>query len=89
MNLPSKVKPSILLVDDEERILRTLTMLLKMQYQVFSTTDGHEALRILKKEKINVLISDQRMPLMIGTELLKQAKSIIATNDAYFIDGLC
>ena len=51
MNLPSKVKPSILLVDDEERILRTLTMLLKMQYQVFSTTDGHEALRILKKEK--------------------------------------
>jgi DNA-binding NtrC family response regulator len=76
MNLPSKVKPSILLVDDEERILRTLTMLLKMQYQVFSTTDGHEALRILKKEKINVLISDQRMPLMIGTELLKQAKSL-------------
>ena len=76
MNLPSKVKPSILLVDDEERILRTLTMLLKMQYQVFSTTDGHEALRILKKEKINVLISDQRMPLMVGTELLKQAKSL-------------
>ena len=76
MNLPSKVKPSILLVDDEERILRTLTMLLKMQYQVFSTTDGHEALRILKKEKINVLISDQRMPLMVGTELLKQAKAL-------------
>lgn len=76
MNLPSKVKPSILLVDDEERILRTLTMLLKMQYQVFSTTDGHEALRILKKEKINVLISDQRMPLMVGTELLKQAKTL-------------
>ena len=76
MNLPSKVKPSILLVDDEERILRTLTMLLKMQYQVFSTTDGHEALRILKKEKINVLISDQRMPLMVGTELLRQAKNL-------------
>ena len=76
MNLPSKVKPSILLVDDEERILRTLTMLLKMQYQVFSTTDGHEALKILKKEKINVLISDQRMPLMVGTELLKQAKAL-------------
>ena len=76
MNLPIKVKPRILLVDDEERILRTLTMLLKMQYQVFSTTDGNEALKILKKEKIHVLISDQRMPLMVGTELLRQAKNL-------------
>ena len=59
MNHPIKVKPRILLVDDEERILRTLTMLLKMQYQVFSTTDGNEALKILKTEKIHVLISDQ------------------------------
>lgn len=70
------VKPSILLVDDEERILRTLTMLLRMQYQVFATTDGNEALRIIAKEKINVLISDQRMPLMVGTELLRQAKDL-------------
>lgn len=70
------VKPSILLVDDEERILRTLTMLLRMQYQVFSTTDGNEALKIIAKEKINVLISDQRMPLMVGTELLRQAKGL-------------
>lgn len=70
------VKPSILLVDDEERILRTLTMLLRMQYQVFSTTDGNEALKIMAKEKINVVISDQRMPLMVGTELLRQAKTL-------------
>ncbi len=69
-------KPRILLVDDEERILRTLTMLLRMQYQVFSTTDGHEALKILQQEKINVLISDQRMPTMIGTELLEKAKNL-------------
>lgn len=69
-------KPRILLVDDEERILRTLTMLLRMQYQVFSTTDGHEALKILQQEKINVLISDQRMPAMIGTELLEKAKNL-------------
>jgi DNA-binding NtrC family response regulator len=76
MNHPIKVKPRILLVDDEERILRTLTMLLKMQYQVFSTTDGNEALKILKTEKIHVLISDQRMALMVGTELLRQAKNL-------------
>jgi response regulator RpfG family c-di-GMP phosphodiesterase len=74
--MKTAVKPSILLVDDEERILRTLTMLLRMQYQVFATTDGHEALKIIAKEKINVLISDQRMPLMVGTELLRQAKDL-------------
>ena len=67
-------KPRILLVDDEERILRTLSLLLKMHYQVFSTTDGHEALRILQREKIHLLISDQRMPLMTGTQLLRQAR---------------
>ncbi len=69
-------KPRILLVDDEERILRTLTMLLKMHYQVFSTTDGHEALKILQQEKIHLLISDQRMPLMVGTELMRHAKGL-------------
>ncbi len=69
-------KPRILLVDDEERILRSLGLLLRMQYQVFATSDGHEALAILKREKIHVLISDQRMPIMSGTELLRQAREI-------------
>ncbi len=69
-------KPKILLVDDEERILRSLSMLLRTQYQIFATSDGHEALRILKQEKVHVIISDQRMPIMTGTELLRQAREI-------------
>jgi response regulator RpfG family c-di-GMP phosphodiesterase len=74
MNMDTK--PRILLVDDEERILRSLGMLLRMHYQVFATSDGHEALDILRREKIHVLISDQRMPVMTGTELLRQARAI-------------
>lgn len=70
------VKPRVLLVDDEERILRSLGLLLRMQYQVFATSDGYEALDILKREKIHVLISDQRMPIMSGSELLRQARDI-------------
>lgn len=76
MNAMTDNKPRILLVDDEERILRSLGMLLRMHYQVFATSDGHEALAILKREKIHVLISDQRMPIMTGTELLQQARVI-------------
>lgn len=69
-----QTKPKVLLVDDEERILRSLGLLLRMQYQVFATSDGHEALAILKREKIHVLISDQRMPIMTGSELLRHAR---------------
>jgi DNA-binding NtrC family response regulator len=72
----SQNKAKILLVDDEERILRTLGMLLKMQYQVFATTDGFEALQILKREKIHLIVSDQRMPVMTGTQLLRQARTL-------------
>lgn len=71
-----QIKPKVLLVDDEERILRSLGLLLRMQYQVFATSDGHEALEILKREKIHVLISDQRMPIMTGSELLARAREI-------------
>ncbi|MFN3585885.1 MAG: response regulator [Moraxellaceae bacterium] len=70
------IKPKVLLVDDEERILRSLGLLLRMQYQVFATSDGHEALAILRREKIHVLISDQRMPIMTGSELLRQAREV-------------
>ncbi|HEX5276383.1 MAG TPA: response regulator [Fluviicoccus sp.] len=69
-------KAKVLLVDDEERILRTLGMLLRMQYDVIATTDGHEALRILQRERIHLLVSDQRMPIMTGTQLLRQAKQM-------------
>ncbi len=71
-----QVKPKVLLVDDEERILRSLGLLLRMQYQVFATSDGNEALEILRREKIHVLISDQRMPIMTGSELLRRAREV-------------
>lgn len=69
-------KPRVLLVDDEERILRSLGMLLRMQYEVQTTSDGHEALAMLQQGHVHVLISDQRMPIMAGTELLRRAREI-------------
>ena len=67
-------KPTLLLIDDEERILRSLRMLFFTGYTVRMTTDPHEALRILRDEKVHVIISDQRMPLMQGSELLRLAR---------------
>jgi serine/threonine-protein kinase len=68
------LKPAILLIDDEERILRSLRMLFQSTYTVHMTTDPAEAIRLLREEKIHVFISDQRMPLMQGSELLRIAK---------------
>lgn len=67
-------RPTVLLVDDEERILRSLAMLFRLQYEVRATTDAHEALRILEKERVHVIVSDQKMPIMRGADLLKQAR---------------
>jgi serine/threonine-protein kinase len=67
-------KPTLLLIDDEERILRSLRMLFFSGYDVRMTTDPHEAIRILRDEKIHVIVSDQRMPVMQGSELLRIAR---------------
>jgi serine/threonine-protein kinase len=67
-------KPTLLLIDDEERILRSLRMLFFAQYNVRMTTDPDEAIRILREEKVHVIVSDQRMPVMQGSELLRIAR---------------
>lgn len=69
-------KSKILIVDDEERILNSLKSLFRMDYDVTTTTDGYEALRLLKESEYNLIISDQRMPIMKGVDLLVQAKEV-------------
>jgi serine/threonine-protein kinase len=66
----------ILVVDDEERILTALKSLFRMRYHVFATTDGYKALDFIRRHNIHVIISDQRMPIMPGVELLRQARTI-------------
>lgn len=69
------MQKTILLVDDEPNILRALSRLLTdANYQVITANSGKEALEHLKKEKIQVVISDQRMPIMTGSELLSHVK---------------
>jgi len=66
----------ILFVDDEERILRSLALQFRRQYQVLTESDPRRALERLKSEKVHILVSDQRMPQMSGAELLAQAQQI-------------
>lgn len=69
-------KPKLLFVDDEERILNTVRALFRSKYEVVTTTDGNEALSLLRQHHFELIVSDQRMPIMKGVELLRQAKLI-------------
>lgn len=67
--------PTILLVDDEEDILEFLERILSPRYRVLVTESGEEALRILDKEPVQLIISDVMMPEMDGFELCRHIKS--------------
>ncbi len=69
-------KSNILFVDDEPMILSSLNMLFKSRYKVYLAENGFDALEIIKSVPIKVIVSDQRMPGMLGHELLRQVKDI-------------
>ncbi|WP_137817811.1 MULTISPECIES: response regulator [unclassified Pseudomonas] len=66
----------ILFIDDEERILRSLALQFRRQYEVLTESDPHRALERLKSEPVHIIVSDQRMPQMSGAQLLAQAREI-------------
>lgn len=66
---------TILCVDDEVNILNALKRLLRKEpYRLITCTSGAEALEHLANNAVHIVISDQRMPKMSGTEFLKQVK---------------
>ncbi|WP_189572880.1 EAL domain-containing protein [Marinobacter zhanjiangensis] len=70
-------KPTLLLLDDEANILRALSRVLRRDgYRILSTTSITEAFELLAANNVQVIISDQRMPAMSGTEFLSQVKDI-------------
>lgn len=66
---------TILCVDDEKSILNALKRLLRKEgYQLLFANSGKEGLDILKENQVHLVISDQRMPGMSGTEFLEIVK---------------
>ncbi|RJQ80079.1 MAG: response regulator [Desulfobacteraceae bacterium] len=66
---------TVLCVDDEKNILNALKRLLRKEaYRLLTCTSGQEALTVLAENDVHVVISDQRMPEMNGTELFSQIK---------------
>lgn len=70
-----KIKPKILYVDDESINLRLFKVSFKNDYTIQTSSSGEEALEILNKNKhFDIIISDQRMSGLTGTEFMIKAK---------------
>jgi len=70
-------KNTVLFVDDEENILKSLKRgLMREPYQKLFASSGKEALEVMKTNQISVIVTDMRMPGMTGLELLREIKDL-------------
>jgi len=68
---------AILCVDDEPRVLSALERTLRREpYEVLRAAGGDEALELLERHPIKVVVTDERMPGMSGSELLSRVGQI-------------
>ncbi len=66
---------TVLLVDDEENILRSLKrLLIEDDYNILTASSGQQGLELLDSNRVSLIISDQRMPEMTGSEFLARAR---------------
>lgn len=79
---------TILVVDDEEGIRSVLTdFLTGLNFNVIEAVNGKEALDLFKRERVDLVISDIKMPVMSGLDLLKWIKSISPKTPVLIITG--
>jgi two-component system NtrC family response regulator len=71
------MKPRILIVDDEVRMQRIFEINLSPKYEVLTSGDGREALKIARTQDITLMITDLKMPAMSGMTLLKEARKVL------------
>lgn len=74
-NGTAKRRRTLLLVDDEENILRSLKRVFRREnYHIFTASNGRAGLEVLGETPVDVILSDHRMPEMSGIEFLSKAK---------------
>jgi len=80
-------KGSILIVDDEVGPRESLRMILKPIYEIYTATNGGEALQVIQNENIDLVTLDLRMPGLSGIDVLREIKKIRADVEVIVITG--
>ena len=74
---PQVKKPTLLVVDDEPEVLRSLHDLFRLEFRVLTHEHPSEALATLAGDTdVDVVMSDQRMPEMSGVQFLERARAV-------------
>ncbi len=82
------MKFKILVVDDEKNIRLGLAKALELEgYEVFMAEDGSDAMKIMVKTEIDLVLTDLRMPKVSGEELLKKISSAYPTVPVIILTG--
>src|SRR6185503_2626880 len=85
---PSADQRTLLLVDDESGIRAALTRMLRGDgYRILTASNGAEGLEVLAVNPVQVIISDQRMPGMSGTEFLNIVKELYPDTVRIILSG--
>lgn len=69
-------RPRLLFVDDEQRVLNSMRIMFRRQFDLFLASHGAEALDIVKDQDIDVIVADHRMPKMTGVEVLSKVRTL-------------
>ena len=70
-----KIKPTILIVEDNLEMLEFVSKKMMSNYEVLRAMDGLEAIKVLNEAEVDLVISDIMMPNMDGMDLLRTIKS--------------
>ena len=79
---------TVLVVDDDEGMRDTLTAILKGEYRVTTAVTGEEALAILRREDVDLILLDVRLPGINGFEVLKIVKENYNLTEVIMISAI-
>lgn len=86
--MPGEDQQTLLLVDDEPNVLSALTRLLRREgYRILTAASPLAAFEILAQNKVQVIVSDQRMPDMTGTEFFSRVRLLYPSTMRIVLTG--
>lgn len=88
LKLPERVEETVLVVDDDARILQTFSRMLTLYgYQVLSAAGGREAVELYRREHPDIVLTDVRMPDLDGFGVLEAIHAENASAEVIFVTG--
>jgi len=82
------VLPRILIIDDDQSLLESYTVLLEDEFQVSTAESGERGLELLRHEDVHLILLDVRLPDISGIEVLRRIKALDENVDVIMITAV-